>query len=189
MIDSGIIDKLAYDFKLDSEDVKLQKKGYDDIILPKVKMRYLSHLVTTVEDLVNEKRVGEFRKSAKKVDDDYYRYLSAKAARLYSIILAPLPFKRKATTRHHKFGAIIFFNAGYSENQKRILIAHELGHIANKELFCTADSENLANLFAFFAINDKNEFYLDDSKKYTFKGRELHIISEITAVCPILPGK
>ena len=65
MIDSGIIDRLAYDFKLDSEDVKLQKKGYDDIILPKVKMRYLSHLVTSVEDLVNEKRAGEFRKSAK----------------------------------------------------------------------------------------------------------------------------
>ncbi|MDR1149631.1 MAG: hypothetical protein LBK66_13465 [Spirochaetaceae bacterium] len=189
MIESGIIEKLAYCFKLDCEDVKKHKSGYDDTIRPKVKIRYLSHLVTTIEDLVNEKRVREFLKSAKEAENGLSRYFRVKAARLYSITLAPQQFKRKATTRHHKFGAIIFFNKDFDENQKRILIAHELGHIVNKELFCAADSENTANLFAFFAINDKNDFYLDESKKYTFAGRELHIISEIATVCPILPDK
>jgi uncharacterized protein YqgQ len=107
--------------------------------------------------------------------------------RLYSIILVPAFVKRKATTRHHKYGAIVYFSNEFEDINKRILIAHELGHIVNKELLGKHDSEKSANLFAFFALNDKNNFDFNDAKEYIFKGGELEILSTIKAVCPILP--
>ena len=187
MIDSEIASRLAYELRLSAEEVKKQEADYNNSIRPKIKLRYLYHLVATVEDLVNEKRAEDALKSSsdeekKQLSNDF----TLKRLRLYSIILAPLHFKRKATTRHHKFGAIIFFNAGFSDRDKRVLIAHELGHIVNKEYLVKNDSEGLANLFAFFALNDKNEFYLDEAKTHTFPGRGPQILSVIEAVCPVL---
>ncbi|MDR1468219.1 MAG: hypothetical protein LBT00_02875 [Spirochaetaceae bacterium] len=188
MIDSELVSRLSYALDLDTEEIQEQEAEYDTSIRPKIKLRYLSHLVATVEDLVNEKKAEVFLQRAPQDEAVLSGHLKTKRLRLYSIVLAPVPFKRKATTRHHKFGAIVFFNASFNDRDKRILIAHELGHIVNRELLLKTDSEGRANLFAFFALNDKNNFYLDEAKKHTFPGRELEIMSSIDAICPILKG-
>jgi hypothetical protein len=187
LIDSELVSRIAHELNLSVEEVKKQESDYATEIRPKIELRYLSHLVTTIEDMVNEKRVKAFLNSTSETGGGLSDHFRTKTVRLYSIILTPIQFKRRATTRHHKSGAIIFFNASFPDSQKRILIAHELGHIVNKELLVKADSESLANLFAFFALNDKNDFYLDEAKKYTFPGRGLEILNSIKAVCPDLP--
>ncbi|MDR0448581.1 MAG: hypothetical protein LBH07_07920 [Treponema sp.] len=73
-------------------------------------------------------------------------------------------------------------------NAKRILIAHELGHIVNKELMDgIKDNEEMANLFAFIALEDKMHFYQKKCKKFT-PDSNLQIFNDILNICPIPPN-
>jgi hypothetical protein len=65
-----------------------------------------------------------------------------------------------------------------------VLIAHELGHIVNKEFLDGQDSENAANLFAYIAMKDKNEFYEKTCKEFLFKS-DVMILHEIENLCPL----
>jgi hypothetical protein len=72
----------------------------------------------------------------------------------------------------------------YDEKEKRILIAHELGHIVNKELFENVeDSEERANLFAYVAMDDKNKFYTEECANYVSKS-DVQILNDIISICP-----
>jgi hypothetical protein len=100
-------------------------------------------------------------------------------------MLVPISLKRRATTRYHPSGAIIYYNSCYDEKTIRILIAHEVGHIVNKELFTgKADSEQTANLFAYIAMQDKNRFYVEECKKFISKS-DIEIFDDIKNACPI----
>ena len=143
-------------------------------------------MVNTVENMVNDRRMSKILEVFSGADKEHLRgMLANKTFRLYSIILVPIDLKRRATTRYHPSGAIIYYNACYEEKIIRILIAHEVGHIVNKELLENVeDSEKTANLFAFIAMDDKNKFYSEESKKFISKS-DMQILDDIVNICPI----
>ena len=72
----------------------------------------------------------------------------------------------------------------YDDKTIRLLIAHELGHIVNKELLENKeDSEQTANLFNFIAMNDKHKFYAEECQKFISKS-DIEILNDIINTCP-----
>jgi hypothetical protein len=180
--------RLSQDLHVSSQVVEERCKFFNNTIKPKIKTKFLSHLITTIEDLINEKRMKEIVDSIKRNDIALIKNLFAsRNVRFYSLVLIPANIRRRATTRYHRFGASIYYNSCFEEKQIRILIAHELGHIINKELLNTDDDENTANLFAYIAMQDKNIFYAKESKGYIFHS-DVAILNEILNVC-ITPQK
>ena len=159
-----------------------------DNIKPIIKTNFLSHLVTTVENIVNDKKMRELLNSLdlSKLNNKQLRgMLASKTFRLYSIILEPVAITRRATTRYHPSGAIIYYNTSYEEKTIRILIAHEIGHIVNREIIeNNVDSEQMANLFAYIAMDDKNKFYKEECSKFISRS-DLEILNEIINICPV----
>ena len=96
-------------------------------------------------------------------------------------MLVPASIKRRATTRHHHCGAIIYYNSGYDEKAIGILIAHEIGHIVNRELLQKDDTERAANLFAYIALHDKNNFYKGECGSYV--SSDIQIFNDIANAC------
>ncbi|MDR1586411.1 MAG: hypothetical protein LBS57_03020 [Treponema sp.] len=184
--------RLCRDLRITSDVVEERFKFFTDVIKPKIKTKFLSHLVTTVEDLINEKRMKEIIDSVKEKRHDIGRHdiglikslFASRNVRFYSIVLIPMKIRRRATTRYHNFGASVYYNSCFEDKQIRILIAHELGHIVNKELLGTDNDESTSNLFAYIAMQDKNEFYDKNSKDYIFKS-DIAILNEILNVCNI----
>jgi hypothetical protein len=65
-----IFSRLSQDLHISGEVVQERRKFFDDVIKPKIKTKFLSHLVTTVEDLINEKRMREIINSVKEKKND-----------------------------------------------------------------------------------------------------------------------
>ena len=191
-MDTDISKRISTELGVASEIIEWYVSFFNRTIKPIIKTNYLSHLVTTVENMVNDKRMIKVLKAAENVQDDIEvnreqlrSLLASKTFRLYSIVLEATNLKRRATTRHHPSGAIIYYNSSYDEKTIRILIAHELGHIVNKELLeNTEDSERTANLFAYIAMEDKNNFYKEECKKYVFTS-DVQILNNIMSDCPV----
>ena len=179
--------KLSKEWNLSPKVIERYTSLFSKSIKPAIKTKYLSHLVTTIEDIVNDKRMSKVLKAldANRIEPDRLRnLLASRTFRLYSIILEPVNLKRRATTRHHPSGAIIYYNFDYDEKTKRILIAHELGHIVNKELLeNTEDSEETANLFAYIALDDKNKFYTKECAHYVSTS-DIQLLNDIMNICP-----
>jgi hypothetical protein len=60
LMDNELLSKLAYELGLDKEEISSQERDYNEIIHSKIKTRYLSHLIATVEDLISEKKAKQF---------------------------------------------------------------------------------------------------------------------------------
>jgi len=185
-MDKDIASRISKEWAVAPETIKRYNSFFQGTIKPIIKTNYLSHLVTTVENMVNDKRMIKVLEAAENVNRNMVRnLLASKTLRLYSIIREPANLKRKATTRYHPSGAIIYYNSSYDEKTVRMLIAHELGHIVNKELLeNAADSEQTANLFAYIAMEDKNRFYTEECKKFASKS-DMQILNDIISICPI----
>lgn len=185
-MDSDISAKISYEWSTSSETIQQYESYYDKTIRPIIKTNYLSHLVTTVENMVNDRRIRNLLARVAEVKrEELKMHLGSRTLRLYSIVLKPVDLKRRATTRYHHSGAIIYYNSCFEEKDIRILIAHEVGHIVNKELLeNTNDTEQLANLFAYIAMLDKNIFYTEECKKF-ISHSDIQIFNDIVNVCPI----
>ena len=190
-MDNDISAKISKEWHLAPEIIERYFSFFQGTITPIIKTNYLSHLVTTVENMVNKKKMLEFLKAMEDVQEvevnrEQLRALFASETfRFYSIIKEPTNLKRRATTRYHPSGAIIYYNSCYEEKTIRILIAHELGHIINKELLeDVPDSEQTANLFAYIAMEDKNKFYMEECKKFVSKS-DMQILNDIINICHI----
>jgi len=185
-MDAGISAKISSEWGVSSETIQQYASFYADTIRPIIKSNYLSHLVTTVENMVNDKRMRVFLNRVAEAGREELRgLLASRTFRLYSIILEPMDIKRRATTRYHPSGAIIYYNSCYEEKDIRILIAHEIGHIVNKELLENAkDTEQTANLFAYIAMYDKNKFYAEECGKFVSKSDAI-IFDDIKNICPV----
>ena len=187
-MDDSLIAKISKEWNVSSETIQRYTSFFDDSIKPIIKLNYLSHLVNTIENMVNDKKLNNVLKQAelKNISTEKIKYLYIKETlRFYSIILVPATLKRRATTRYHNSGAIIYYNSCYEDKIIRILIAHELGHIVNKELLGNKeDSEKTANLFAFIAMDDKNRFYKKECEKFVFKS-DVQILNEMLKICPV----
>jgi len=181
--------KISREWGIASETIKHYDSFFQGTIKPIIKTNYLSHLVTTVENMVNNKRMDDYFNTMEGIPEVNREQLKAHCAggafRFYSIVKEPTNLRRRATTRYHPSGAIIYYNSCYEEKTIRMLIAHELGHIVNKELLVNVpDSEQTANLFAYIAMEDKNKFYTEECKEFVSKS-DMQILNDIINICPI----
>jgi len=185
-MDVSISEKISNEWGVSPETIQQYVSYYDETIRPIIKSNYLSHLVTTVENMVNDRRIRNFfNRFAEAGREELRGLLASRTLRLYSIILEPMELRRRATTRYHPSGAIIYYNSSYEEKDIRILIAHEIGHIVNKELLeNTGDTEQTANLFAYIAMYDKNKFYAEECEKFVSKS-DVVILNDIINICPV----
>jgi len=190
-MDNDVSAKISKEWGVTPETVKRYDSFFKETIKPIIKTNYLSHLVTTVENMVNDKRMVKVLEAMENVQDsevnrnELRSLLASKTFRLYSIIREPVNLRRRATTRYHPSGAIIYYNSSYDEKTVRMLIAHEIGHIVNKELLeNTTDSEQTANLFSYIAMEDKNRFYADECKEFISKS-DMQILDDIISICPV----
>ena len=188
-MDDAISKEVSKVWGISSETIQWYNSFFRDSIKPVIRTNYLSHLVTTIENMVNNKRMEKVLAVARIEEipnmEQLRSFLASETYRLYSIILVPVNLKKRATTRYHQFGAIIYYNSCYEEKIIRILIAHELGHIVDKELFGNKkDSEQTANLFAYIAMEDKNRFYTEECARFISKS-DMQIFNDILNTCPI----
>jgi len=186
-----LIDKLSKDFKVDPETCTNYETFYNSNIDNKLKLRYLSHLVSTIEDMINDAFKQSYITPILNSDQLSYEQKSSfirKNMHPYSIILRPMHrLNIKGFVQHFNYGSIIGYNPdllGNEDNDIRIIIAHELGHILNLYVFKHTDTQNRANVFSFIAINAKDQFYKTHAKDFTYKS-ELAIIDAISRICPI----
>lgn len=186
-IDIDIINKLSEEFK--------------NIIQPEIDDHYLSHLVSSIESIINKERAKIFFESLINninIKDNERQILSdfinSSKFRFYPILLRktrglPLPasvdFMRRGNGQSE--GAIIYYSAEITDKkQLRIFIAHELGHIYFEAISKIDDRkyslEDYSDLFALFSIVDKNNFYNHRCKELT----EENIFTSINSILSIL---
>jgi hypothetical protein len=173
-----VCEKICKEFKVSEDDCYQHEQYYNKIILQKIQTKYLSHLVSAIEEIINRQMLEENKKKLESVDE------TLKNVRRYSILLIPGESVGKAKTYTSDFGAAIYYNPKNDIMDLRILIAHELGHVVNEHRGIL-NSDNFANIFAFLSINEKNEFYKNKSDDFKFSS-EMEIISKIFSLCPIL---
>jgi len=184
-MDYEISKKIFSEWNLSTEIIERYNSFYHNSIKPVIKTNYLSHLVATVENTVNEKKMTTFLEVFEGDQGKVRGLLASRTLRLYSIMLVPVNLKRRATTRYHDSGAIIYYNSIFEEKTVRILIAHELGHIVNKELLeNSVDSEQTANLFAYIVMDDKNKFYKEECDRF-ISNSDIQIFNDIASICQV----
>ncbi|GHU44564.1 hypothetical protein FACS1894190_16040 [Spirochaetia bacterium] len=177
-MERDICEKMCAEFKVSENNCREIEKYYDTVILPKIKTKYLSHLVASIEELINRKMLEDNKKKLENIDE------ALKSVRRYSILLVPGNGVGKAKTYSSRFGAAVYYNPKNETTDLRILIAHELGHVVSEHRGKTS-SDNFSNVFAFLAINGKDKFYKTKAPTFQFES-EVEIISNISALCPIL---
>jgi len=190
-VKQDVVDKLCKDFKVDAETCIGFDDFYNTQIEDKLRVRYLSHVVSTIEDMINETHKQNYIESilsSEQYTHEQKRTLIRQGFRRYSIILRPMRgLNRKGFVQHFNFGSIIGYNPDLlcnDDNDIRILIAHELGHILNFYVFKGDDTQNRANVFCYTVINGKDQFYKNHSKHFTYTS-ELAIVDNIFKICPI----
>jgi len=195
-MDKAVREKFLDCFGLTGDQIDTYESFFNLSILPVVNRHFLSHLVTTIEELINEKKKHEFLEHIKNVinSDSQFDYkkieraVNQKILRLFSIILVPVESgKLKARTylMGNGTGAMITYWKELPKKQIRILIAHELGHIANKFLFENANlssGDTIATLFGYITLQDRNNFYKNNVIEFVNES-DLTIFNEIVNLC------
>ena len=178
-IDPGTLSNLCKTFKVSKGTCEYFNKCYNERILPCIQRNYLAHLVAAIEEIIDEKIKEDNRK--KNPED-----ASDKKARDFFIVLRPDPPPQKpAEAICLRKGVFINYKPNYNFKELRVFIAHELGHVLRHyEIILNDDNENHANLFAYFAINGKNNFYQNKVRNLIYSSEE-EIISTIQILCPI----
>jgi hypothetical protein len=157
-VDTVIVDHLCRTFKVTEDDCKRLNDYFTAKIEPRMKKKYLSHLVAVVEDLINEQLKKQAIPSVSGQDTSEAK-LEKALRRSFSIFLIENKNMGKAKTYNYNGGVVIAYNPQNDIKDIRLMIAHELGHMVNKMQKEVNNEEGLANLFAFLAINERNEHY------------------------------
>jgi len=88
-MDADISAKISSEWGLSSETIRKYTSFYTETIRPIIKSNYLSHLVTTVENMVNDRRMRDFLNEIAGAEKENLRgLLASRTFRLYSIIIA-----------------------------------------------------------------------------------------------------
>lgn len=183
---------LSVNFAVNEAQVERILKLFNSVLKPEIEKNYLSHLKSALEDLINERRKEIFLSELKEDNgikpehkSTLTKMVMAKKVRLFTILLKPIDSKiRLATTRIIDNNALIVYYSGLDDKQKRILIAHELGHIAFKQLGSAEilHNENSVNVFAALAMIDKNNFYKSHASNFTYLS-DNDVIASVNALC------
>ncbi|MGP1440907.1 MAG: ImmA/IrrE family metallo-endopeptidase [Treponema sp.] len=189
-LDKVIVEKLETAFKVSQTEIFALLNFFNEKLKPAIKTHYLSHLVSSIEEMINEKEKSSFLtyiKETERTEKDVNtltNLINEKRIRLFTITLQPLEnVKRKAQTYKKAGGVMIYYKEHLLENEKRFAIAHELGHIVNSYLLGNNDDnmENKASLFAYIALLDKNNFYQRECSNYVLN-TDIELFNEYMSV-------
>jgi hypothetical protein len=193
-MDSVVAEKFCNNFNLTIEQIRIYEDFYNKSVLPIIGRHFLSHLVTTIEELINEKQKQAFLEYIRNTIDDKAGFdyatiekaINRKIFRLFSIILVPVE-SGKLKARTHLIGGghgvLITYWKQLPEDQIRILVAHELGHVAVRYLIDkdSASDDALATLFDYIALQDKDDFYKNKTKLFT-NNNDIEIYNKIVNI-------
>lgn len=192
-LDAKITDKLKDAFKVSGEDIQEIVSFFNKTLKPALKTHYLSHLVTTIEEMINENQKRDFLNHIRNTENSedsiatLTNLVNEKRVRMFSIILAPIKSSKIKARAYKKQGGVMIYYADYlQENEKRFAIAHELGHIVNDYILKIEDDnrEYRASLFAYIALLDKNNFYKNEAKDYITK-TDIELFDDYTSTLHI----
>jgi Zn-dependent peptidase ImmA (M78 family) len=169
VIDEKKLKQLASDFNISKDSCRKLFELYKDVVSKKIRTQYLAHIIRSME-LEMRRITGNG---------------------LFVIKCMPMEKStvREAVGKYHENRFfIIYFNSSLPEEKKRIVLAHELGHLflvaiavhqwdkgSLKKYYGEGHyMEPLASLFGIFIIAAKNDFYQKEAIKYvknvTWKG-------------------
>lgn len=172
-LDDTIKDKLKDAFHVTNIEITRQIDFFNKNLKPAIKGHYLSHLVSSIEEMINNNEKEKFLQKLKNHQGDNTDFLQSLVKqgilRLFTISLIGINHNaRKAKLHTYRGGIAIYYSNFLNNNERRFAIAHELGHIVNNYLFeyNGDNSENIASLFAYIALLDKNNFYQKECQTY-----------------------
>jgi len=174
-------EEVCRELSVPKKDYNHLNKFYNENILPRMKKKYMSQLISVVEDMINEK-CREQQKAIAHNDVSEIR----KTER-YTINLIELMSERKLKDHSMRTifftnSAAIFYNADIDIKTIHISIAHELGHLLSfHKIIPHEDTEKYANLFAYIAINGEKNLYASGHSSGFYKN-EMEIIEHIKAI-------
>lgn len=189
-LDQKIREDLAKEFNVSEATCDEYNRIYNEVILPRIQKKYLAHMVIAVEEMIDE--VIRIREKTKKTDDLSKSDAEPPKVRRYSIVLSDRlpPTKGNAYTWSLVQGAIITYKPNDPDQDLRIFVAHELGHLLIEYGILpfqgeknSKDAENHANLLAFCAISGKNDFYVNKAPKLIYKNGDTDILERIKKLC------
>lgn len=174
-LDTTIRDKLKDAFGVDDSEIDKILDLFNSEIKPVIKKHYLSHLVASIEEMINNRKKQYFLTQFKQLDSDRdaqeierLREM-IRQERIFTISLVAVPNNIKKARTYKKAGGVFICYADYlTDTERRFAIAHELGHIVNSYILNNDNDnqENKASLFAYIALLDKNNFYNNECKGY-----------------------
>lgn len=193
-LDEEIKNKLTKTFKVSKEDIDMMIDFFGETLKPEIKYRYLSHIVSTIEDLINKHEKTRIISDIDKIKENINEQKNIlknsegitknKQNGLFTITLIPIKKSKKNAGIRFINGnknALIYYNYALTEKEKRLLIAHELGHIVEHFIFKKNGSEGMASLFAYIAMLDKNKFYREECKDFIFRS-DVEIFNELSKI-------
>lgn len=201
--DKGFLNEVHRKTGMELSVIDMLSKEFKEKIQPEIDNHYLSHLVSSIESIINKERIERFNvqiANNKNIDKEDRQiiidFISNNRFRFYPILLRktkglPLPASIDFMYKDdgQSSGAIIYYAEEITDKkQLRIFIAHELGHIyfeAVSKITIDKDKyrlEDYINLFALFAIVDKDNFYNYKCKEIT----EDNVYKSIDSILSIL---
>ena len=174
------IAKILNVLELEENDINFIIEDFDNILQPVIQMNYLSHLISAIENIINDKIKNELKTriveySNEKEIKELLSLIDAKHFKVFPILLKPFPYKTKKKALSFdikKGGAIILYDDNLEDKQKRLLIAHELGHLYMKYVSSHKSElklEKIVTAFSIIAIMDKDDFYRNRSRNLISK--------------------
>lgn len=104
-LDAVITDKLKNAFKVSDGDIQKIVSFFNKTLKPALKTHYLSHLVTTIEEMINENQKKDFLNHIRNTENSeesiatLTNLVNEKRVRMFSIILAPIKSSKRRRER------------------------------------------------------------------------------------------
>jgi len=159
-----------------------------------LKISYLSHWKSTVESLILKKRQAEHKKifekfsTSNKVSPEIIEIMKSSQPQIMNSLYSIVILERKIS--QYKMSGLIVTDKGrcldtiiihqdMTLEEKRCVVAHELGHIIINRLLNENDKyqvqldkeqqESVANLLMYYILNDKSNFYQQHTNDFIYK--------------------
>ena len=169
---------LCKDLKVSEEECIFFKNFYETNIVSRMRKKYLTQLISVVEDMIEEKQ---------KIKPEN-RIKSRYRISLESMPQDVMPSRTTFSLCFDNF-SFIYYNPNLDSKSIRVSIARQLGYLLQHYgvIHAHNDTENYANLFAFFAINEENSFYTSEHPSNIYSN-EMEIINNIKVLSSVYRG-
>jgi len=186
---------LCETFKVSNGTSQYYGNFYEKQLLPRIRTKYLAHLIISIEEMIDEKLKKDSKKKSQETNVREEKPGESMGRKftiaLFTIDKLPKELQRppgnpKAWVVCYSKCAVIYYEPVKETKKLRIFIGHELGHVLRHYDIIpgTAEIETHANTFAYFAISGKNKFYHEELGDLLYESEE-EIISSIQEACPV----